>query len=241
MWVVNNDDTNSTSAEPPPSSKGGSAEFVDEHETRARILESLTRIGAALRARVWEEATPIGLNPTQCRILVVLLRSGGDGMSLASVAEQLGVTAPTVSDSVAALEKKGLLTKTYRREDGRRRSIRLTPEGRSAAHRLSRWPEGLLASLDALPAPAQSEFLRSLVVMIRSLQESGQIAPGRLCVSCRFFEPNVHDDERAPHHCRFVDAAFGDGSLRLDCLDHEAAGTEEAESNWERFLSEGVR
>ena len=56
--------------------------------------------------------------------------------------------------------------------------------------------------------------------MIRTLQEKGRIPVARMCVSCRFFQPFRHDNPARPHHCAFVDAAFGDEELRLDCPDH---------------------
>ena len=45
----------------------------------------------------------------------------------------------------------------------------------------------------------------------------------RMCLDCRFFRPDVHDDPARPHHCAFVDAPFGDAQLRIDCADHQPA------------------
>jgi hypothetical protein len=41
----------------------------------------------------------------------------------------------------------------------------------------------------------------------------------------------------APHHCAFVNAAFGAAALRLDCADHEEAGPEEAARNSQIFAA----
>ena len=61
-----------------------------------------------------------------------------------------------------------------------------------------------------------------------ALQEARAIPVQRMCLTCRHFRPHVHDDPARPHHCAFVDAAFGDAALRLDCADHETARDEEA-------------
>jgi len=61
--------------------------------------------------------------------------------------------------------------------------------------------------------------------MIAALQEQGRIPVARMCPTCRFFRPNVHDDPERPHHCAFVDAPFGDRSVRIDCPDHEPAAS----------------
>jgi hypothetical protein len=71
--------------------------------------------------------------------------------------------------------------------------------------------------------------------MIRTLQTRGRIPVARMCVSCRFFQPFRHPDGRLPHHCAFVDAPFGDGGLRLDCPDHDAAPAELAARTWAAF------
>jgi hypothetical protein len=42
-----------------------------------------------------------------------------------------------------------------------------------------------------------------------------------MCVTCACFQPHRHAEAAAPHHCDFVDAAFGDAALRIDCVDHE--------------------
>jgi hypothetical protein len=50
----------------------------------------------------------------------------------------------------------------------------------------------------------------------------------------------MYPDERAPHHCAFVDAAFGDWALRLDRADHEEAGASVAAGNWKTFVATGA-
>src|SRR3546814_1949368 len=67
----------------------------------------------------------------------------------------------------------------------------------------------------------RAAFLKGLTKMIGALQTRGTIPVQRMCVSCAHFRPNVHSDAATPHHCAFVDAAFGDASLRLDCRSEE--------------------
>jgi hypothetical protein len=65
--------------------------------------------------------------------------------------------------------------------------------------------------------------------------KAGQISPSRMCVTCRYFRPRVHADPLRPHHCAFVDAAFGARDLRVDCGDHVPASAEDAARTWEPF------
>ena len=177
-----------------------------------------------------------GLTPTQGQALA-LLRANPDGLRLGVLAGQLGVTAATTSASVTALHRKGLVTKEPTAGDGRGVVVLLTPAGTREAAAAAAWPDFLLEAVGELSATEQATFLRALVAMIRTLQEKGRIPVARMCVSCRFFRPFVHDDPARPHHCAFVDAPFGDGELRLDCPDHSIAPAERASQNWQAFRS----
>ena len=219
----------------PPPHPDAAGEFRDVHDARHRVLVGLSKLGVALRSEAWKDAGPRGLNPTQAQILVVLGRAALGGMRLSGIAAALAVSAPTVSDSVAALERKGLVAKDPAPDDARALAITLTPEGVAAAREISAWPDPLLGVVDVLDEEERGVFLRALVKMIRELQEAGRISPSRTCLTCRFFRPHVHADPLRPHHCAFVDASFGDRNLRLECGEHEPAEPALAEANWGRF------
>ena len=199
-----------------------------------RVTIGLAKIGMALKQQAWAEAGGRGLTPTQGQVLA-LLRANPRGMRLGALAEQLGVTAATTSDSVTALHRKGLVTKEPTAGDGRGIVVLLTPTGSREAAGAAAWPDFLLEAVGELSTAEQATFLRALVAMIRTLQEKRRIPVARMCVSCRFFRPLVHNDPVRPHHCAFVDAPFGDGELRLDCSDHSAASADQAAQNWQVF------
>jgi len=167
--------------------------------------------------------------------VLALLRANPQGLRLGALAEQLGVTAATTSDSVTALHRKGLVTKEPTADDGRGVVVLLTSTGSWEAAAAAAWPDFLLEAVGELSAAEQAGFLRVLIAMIRTLQEKRRIPVARMCVSCRFFRPMAHDDPVYPHHCAFVDAPFGDGELRLDCPDHGAASADQAAQNWQIF------
>ena len=194
----------------------------------------LAKIGIALKQQAWAEAGGRGLTPTQGQVLA-LLRANPDGLRVRALAEQLGVTAATASDSVTALHRKGLVTKEATTGDGRGLVVLLTPTGIGEAAAAATWPDFLLEAVGELSAAEQATFLRALVAMIRTLQQKGRIPVARMCVSCRFFRPFQHDHPARPHHCAFVDASFGDGELRLDCPDFQTAPADQAAQNWRVF------
>ena len=81
-----------------------------------------------------------------------------------------------------------------------------------------------------------STLLRLVVKLIRSLQRRGEIPVARMCGTCQHFRPNVHPEPEAPHHCAFVDAAFGDRQHMIDCPDHVPLPAAEQEIVWQHYL-----
>lgn len=191
-----------------------------------RIASGLARISLLLRHRGWQAAGARMLTPTQAQILATLASRPPRTLRLSAVAELLALTLPTVSDSVAALEKKGLLRRRGDPGDRRAGLLELTARGRRAAAAAAEWPDDLLAAVDSLPAPLQEGLLAALMAMVRSLQEQGSIPVARMCTNCLYFEPDRFPGAAEPHYCHFVEAPFGLRAFRLDCPDFEAAPAE---------------
>ncbi|PRY16775.1 MarR family winged helix-turn-helix transcriptional regulator [Kineococcus rhizosphaerae] len=203
-----------------------------------RITSGLTRIALVLRTQAWRGAEPEGVTPTQAQALATL-RENPEGMRLAELAAQLGVSAPTTSVRVNALIAKGLLVREAG-ADKRSIRLRLSPAGAALLERSARWPDFLARAVDVLDDREQEDLLRSLVKIVRTLQVEGNVAPQRTCVTCSHFRPYAHPDGPLPHHCAYVDAPFGDRHLRLACPEHEDAPAQEQELSWQRF-TEGPR
>lgn len=200
-----------------------------------RVTAGLAKIGLVLKSRAWKGAGAAGVTPTQAQALA-LLREAPKGMRLGALAGLLGVSAPTASDAVNTLVGKGLAAKEPG-PDKRSVALKLTPKGEAVADCAAEWPGFLARAVDELEATEQAALLRSLVKLIRTLQENGDILPQRMCVTCRYFRPYAHADSIAPHHCAYVDAPFGDRHLRLNCAEQEDASPEWKQAAWERFAT----
>ncbi|WP_420346729.1 MarR family winged helix-turn-helix transcriptional regulator [Pelagibius sp.] len=216
--------------------------FDQEHAILdQKIGTGLSKLGQAIRSQAWKGAGSQGLTPTQGQALATLAAAPGNaGLRLAEVAEALGVSRPTASEAVTALVRKGLVVKQPDPADSRAVALSLTQAGREQAGKAALWPDFLHAAVESLDPAERQVFYRALIKMIRSLQRRGQIPVSQMCVTCRYFRPGVHDDPERPHHCAFVDAAFGEPELRLDCPDHVAAEPALQDENWSRFLEQVV-
>ena len=197
-----------------------------------QILAGLGRLAALGRAGLWQAGMPLGLNPTQAEMLARIVQRPQRGADLAA---HLGVSAASASDSVASLVAKGLALRAPDPADRRARLICATPRGREVAARIPTAPAALTQAIDALPGADRAQMLAGLHRLIRHLQDAGAIPVQRMCVTCRYFRPHAHDDAARPHHCDFVNAAFGPAGLRLDCGDHEMAPDGQAAANRQRL------
>lgn len=198
-----------------------------------RIREGLSRVATVMRSDDWSRAKATGLNPTQ-HAIVELLEGRPAGLGVKDIAFHLGVSQPTATDSIVALERKGYVVKRARPDDKRSVDVCLTEEGRAV---LEIGPSENIAELavEALSQHEQQDLLITLVKMIRLLQQRDAIPIQRMCVSCRFFSPFAHADAAKPHHCNFVDAPFGQRDLRIDCRDHDAASLTSQTAIWGEF------
>lgn len=211
--------------------------FEDHSESIAsRVAIGLNKLGLAMKSRAWAGAGARGLTPTQGQILA-LLRARGRPLRLSEVAEELGITAPTASDSVRALVEKGLVRKARSKDDARAVALELTTAGKAEAECAASFSDFLLAAIDSLSASEQEAFLVSLIKMLGVLVERGQLPTQRMCLCCRHFRASEQPDQGS-NHCAAVDAPLGRRYLRLDCADYAPAQEEAVRQSLRVFAAQ---
>ncbi len=199
-------------------------------QTSQRVVSAIARIASILRAGTWQFATAQGLNPTQVDILE-MLAARSEGVRLSWIAEQLGVTAASASDSIASLTDKALVEKGRASDDGRAIALRLTPSGEKLVRNIHEATAFATDAVNALPASTQDTLFESLLAMISRLQQAERFPEIRTCITCKHFAVHAHPGAAAPHHCRLVNAALPSSLLRLDCAEHEAAEPRALQAN----------
>ena len=90
-----------------------------------RTVELLDRIGRIAHGLQFAQ----GLNPAQWEALRFLARANRYSRSPSALAEFLGTTKGTASQTVIALESKGLVSRTRRASDRRSVDLEVTPLG----------------------------------------------------------------------------------------------------------------
>jgi DNA-binding MarR family transcriptional regulator len=214
-----------------PTVKPPRKEAVDQ------AAEGLAQIAAVLREDLVISGSLAGLSGAQARTLA-LLAQVHSGMRLSEIAGRLGVSMASASGTVAGLVRRKLVSRKRDPDDARAVRIVARPTG-STSTRVQPRAAGLQEALSDLPFSDRTTLQRILVRLILSLQDRGRIEVARACVNCRFFRPEAHAGKSLPHHCDYVDKPFADGSLRISCAEFEAAPSDEAQVNRNRWLKSG--
>jgi DNA-binding MarR family transcriptional regulator len=186
-----------------------------------KLVAALERVGQALRVELRERAAQQGLTPTQAQIVLRLGSERPGRRRVGALAAALDVRQPTISDAVAALERKRLVERRPDVADARAATLRLTPRGLAVADGLGGWDERARAELRRLPDEARRRSLSLLLDLIAGLQRAGVVGVARTCPTCRFFRFEERPGATKPHRCALLEVALGPGDLRLDCTEHE--------------------
>jgi DNA-binding MarR family transcriptional regulator len=186
-------------------------------DTDEKIFAALERLQTASRAALTNAGVQNGLSTLQAQLLQLLQRR--DGMRPSTLAAQLQVSKPTVSDAVATLVAKGLVMRKRQKADARSHELGLTKKGRAETLRLGGYATPFLQSLEALSSGQKSALWEALLNLLRALESNGFIPHQRMCLSCEHFHPNARE---GTGFCGLLQSPLAIQDLRLDCPDHQA-------------------
>lgn len=185
-----------------------------------KLVAALERVGQALRMQQWDLAKEHGLNPAQVQVLCRLSVDRSPRRRVSVLADELGVSRPTMSDTVAALRRKGLVERAPVPRGGAY-TLTLTGRGRAVAAQAAGWGDQVQAQIAAMARDDKEQMLGLLLELIAKLHQQGIITVARTCLSCRFLKRDTHGSGH--HHCALLDAPLTSGDLRVDCPEHQAA------------------
>jgi DNA-binding MarR family transcriptional regulator len=189
-----------------------------EAELDARLAAAAERLGHATRLLLRAAAARNALSIIQAQLLMRLASDvSGVDSSVTRLAQWFDVRQPTISDAIAALERKSLVT---RRRRGRRR-LELTSTGQTVARDLAVWDAPLRPVLASQPAVEKGVALEVMLQAIAGLHAAGVVTVAHSCTTCRFFRPRSGAEPDAAHHCALLDVPLRPTDLRLDCPEHQ--------------------
>ena len=152
---------------------------------RAKIVELVDRLSRIAHSLQFAE----GLNPAQWEALRFVARANRNSCSPGTLADFMGSTKGTVSQTLKALEGKGLIERCRKAGDRRAVQISVTPAGTEL---LRKDPLGQIH--DAL-APCSADEQHSVVEGIERLlgivQNHQKIPEFGPCLKCTYYKPEA--------------------------------------------------
>lgn len=187
-------------------------------ELDRKFIAAVERLSRALRVGRQRIATAHKLSLLQVQLIELLMVVGT--RRVGELAGELDITQPTVSDALAVLEHKGIVSRERDSDDGRATVVMLSKAGTSLAEELSAELGPLLDATRVTADDVQAVALKALLEEIRRMQTNGLITVNRSCLTCRHYRPPAGS---IVGHCRFLEEELRDRDLRVDCSDHLAA------------------
>jgi DNA-binding MarR family transcriptional regulator len=178
------------------------------------ISELLNRVGRIVHGVQFAN----GLNPAQWEALRFLSRANCYSRTPGALAEYLGSTKGTVSQTLISLESKGYVVRTRSKHDRRSVDIALTDDGREL---VEQDPLAMIeAAVEGLTDVDRDGFARSMGALIKSLQRNlGQVEFGD-CGGCVHNQIDGEFGESC--RCLFMDEPLSVDDTSLICLNFQS-------------------
>jgi DNA-binding MarR family transcriptional regulator len=179
-----------------------------------RVAGLAERLGRMARTRSFSG----GLNPAQWDALRYLARCNRFSNSPGAVAQFLGSTKGTVSQTVTALVRKGMVDKRRRSDRPRSVELVLTERGRRmlASDPLADFEAAAVAL--GRDARGLADGLSAFIDELRSLDGAASFGT---CRTCRFLEAAPD----RPRRCHKIGIELGEEDMGGICVAHEAPPT----------------
>ncbi len=179
------------------------------------IAALIERIGRLLST----DAHAAGLAPVQWEVLRYLGRANRFSRTPAALTAYLGLTKGTVSQTLNALEARGLVTKQVDPGDRRSRRLSLSPAGRTLLER-DPLAQTLAATRDLTDAQ-RTALARGLESILSARLDERQRKPFGQCRDCRYFARRHPGG--APHYCGLLDEPLAQEEQNLICHEQQPA------------------
>lgn len=182
-------------------------------EPAAKLAAALEQLARARRIQRQALATEHAVSPLQLDLLATLVAGTPPEPTIGLLARELGVAQPTVTDAVAALERKGLVVRESA-PGTRRVCVRTTAAGRA----LGETEDPLARAAARLDPQTRDAALEAAFTMIATLVDDGTITVARTCFTCRF-----HRRDAGGSRCDLLGMPLPASELRVNCPEHQPA------------------
>lgn len=182
--------------------------------SNSKITASLARISEVFRVLTQAQAQDHGLSSTQLQLLLFMqFHPDPQQRKAAFMAKEFNVTKATISDSVKALEQKGLVQRLTDEKDSRSFILSLTAKGQELAMATQNVTAPLDEAVNELLPEQRVHLQYALFDLIYLLNQAGIVSPQRMCYRCHYYGGNRKDQ----HFCNLLNVPLLADELRLEC------------------------
>ncbi|HLF97526.1 MAG TPA: MarR family winged helix-turn-helix transcriptional regulator [Methylococcaceae bacterium] len=186
--------------------------------TTELVYSYLERITNLLRADARRAESGGGLIPVQLEVLHYLAICNRYSNTPAAVAEYLGLTKGTVSQTLRVLETRGYLEKIQDTKDRRVVHLHLSATGRDlVATALP--PESLKQGIRLLSAESLQQLSQSLREVLQAMQKANRMRSFGVCGTCRHHILLAEDRQHA--RCNLTGELLSAEDARHICREHD--------------------
>ncbi|MDT7887907.1 MAG: MarR family winged helix-turn-helix transcriptional regulator [Desulfurococcales archaeon] len=189
----------------------GSLEDLEE-----KILSLVDRISRAYDYILRKCSSKHGITTLQAELLLLAGKSNIGDRGVTKTSRMLLVTQPTVSDSISALARKGLIEVSQSDFDKRITRIKLSVKGEKIFRDLQTCIETFKEAIKIFDAESQEDLFKSFMMLTHSLYELGIVKEARMCLTCRHLSRDAET-----YYCSLLGVKMTLRELKIDCQDHE--------------------
>jgi DNA-binding MarR family transcriptional regulator len=178
------------------------------------IFTLIERISNLIRSEERKKFAAIGLQPVHIQVLGYLATCNQFSDTPAAVAEYLGLTKGTISQSIQVMERKGYVDKSPDEQDGRVVHLALTAEGKQLLDEIK--PMDVFAKAQEAMAEHQfSSLEEALSAVLVELQKANNARSFGVCHSCiNFKEADNH------FYCNLTQLPLAQADSQKICREH---------------------
>jgi DNA-binding MarR family transcriptional regulator len=179
------------------------------------LLDAVERLGNLVRSGLRQAGMPQGLQPVHLQALMYLNEANRYSNTPQALAEYLGLTKGTVSQSLLVLSRRRLISRYSDERDGRIVRLALTEKGKDVLRETSlsgHWRDAL-----AKASPARlNSAIKVLNEALGGLQNRNGLKTFGVCVTCRH---HLHIGPRS-YVCGLTKEKLSSGEVRKICREH---------------------
>jgi len=179
------------------------------------VHDLIERLGNLVRADVRATCNEYGMRPVQLEALGFLTQCNRYSDTPQAVAEFLGLTKGTVSQTLKVLEQKGLLRKRGDAKDKRLVHLIPTAKGRRLVERVVP-AASLTLGIENLAKSESQVTVKALRVLLRSVQKANGLKTFAPCHTCRF-----NQKREGNYFCGLTHEPLEEHDVTLLCREHQ--------------------